>query len=130
MHPAAGLGALSAMNDAVILANYINTLETIESEDVEKALKAYKDERYPIAKTSFKSSVSMANTLNQGYSGKFIRYILNHLPGWLWTAILSSTFRCRPQISFLPPVDDKYVVKPMHQPSLEKTRPPNMARDV
>ncbi|KAF8943440.1 hypothetical protein BGZ46_006505, partial [Entomortierella lignicola] len=56
MHPAAGLGAQSAMNDAVILANYINTLRTIKSEDVEEVLKAYKDERYPIAKAAFKNS--------------------------------------------------------------------------
>ncbi|KAF9177442.1 hypothetical protein BGZ49_005647 [Haplosporangium sp. Z 27] len=118
------------MNDAVILANYINTLRTIKSEDVEEVLKAYKDERYPIAKAAFKNSVSRTNTFRQGLSGKFIRYILNHIPGWLWTAMLSGTLRCRPQISFLPPVDDKYVVEPMHQPSLEKTRPPNMARDV
>ncbi|KAF8949811.1 hypothetical protein BGZ46_004929, partial [Entomortierella lignicola] len=130
MNPSGGLGAQVAMNDAVVLANYINTLTTIESKAVENALKAYKDERYPIAKTAAQASASMANIIKQGYIGRCVRFLLNHAPNWLWLAIRSSSFRNRPQISFLPLAEDRCTVKPMYQPSLEKTRPTNMARNV
>ncbi|KAF9207695.1 hypothetical protein BGZ49_010729 [Haplosporangium sp. Z 27] len=130
MHPAAGLGAQSAMNDAVVLANYINTLTTIESGDVEKALKAYKDERYPVAKAAIKRSSGSADSIKQGYGGRIKRFIVKHMPNWLWLAVLSDSCRSRPQISFLPLAEDKCKVKPMYQPSLEKTRPKNMAMSV
>ncbi|KAF8962167.1 hypothetical protein BGZ46_001218 [Entomortierella lignicola] len=65
MNPAGGLGAQAAMNDAVVLGNYISTLNSIESRQVEETLKAYKDERYPIAKTAVKASAGLANMIKQ-----------------------------------------------------------------
>ncbi|KAF9155703.1 hypothetical protein BGX20_004387, partial [Mortierella sp. AD010] len=65
MNPSGGLGAQTAMSDAVILANYINTLHTVELEDVEKALKAYRDERYPIGKHAVETSAAMFNIIKQ-----------------------------------------------------------------
>ncbi|KAF9154699.1 hypothetical protein BGX20_004607, partial [Mortierella sp. AD010] len=65
MNPSGGLGAQTAMGDAVVLANYINTLTTVESADVEKALKAYKKERYPIGKDAVKTSAAMFNFIKQ-----------------------------------------------------------------
>ncbi|KAF9147709.1 hypothetical protein BGX20_006580, partial [Mortierella sp. AD010] len=56
MNPSGGLGAQVAIGDADVLANYINTLSSVDSEDVENALKAYKIERYPVAKASVDSS--------------------------------------------------------------------------
>ncbi|KAF9166435.1 hypothetical protein BGX21_001131 [Mortierella sp. AD011] len=69
MNPSGGLGAQTAMGDAVVLANYINTLITVESEEVEKALKAYKNERYPISRDAVKTSASMSNIIKQVCSG-------------------------------------------------------------
>ncbi|KAF9985210.1 hypothetical protein BGZ79_005468, partial [Entomortierella chlamydospora] len=61
----ARLGALIAMGDAVVLDNYINTLTTVESEDVEKVLKAYKTERYPVGKASVEISADRSKTIKQ-----------------------------------------------------------------
>ncbi|KAF8962168.1 hypothetical protein BGZ46_001219, partial [Entomortierella lignicola] len=130
MNPAGGLGAQSAMNDAVVLANYINTLTTIESKDVEKVLKAYKDERYPVAKAAVQTSSSMANSIRQDYVGRLVRFLMNNMPNWLRLAIGSGAMRSRPQISFLPIAKDRCTVKALYQPSLEKTRPQDMDREV
>ncbi|KAF9157249.1 hypothetical protein BGX20_004047 [Mortierella sp. AD010] len=130
MSPSGGLGAQTAMGDAVVLANYINALTTVESEDVEKALKAYRDERYPIGKDGVKTSAAMFNIIKQGLAGKIVRFILGHMPRWLWFEIRARSVRCRPQISFLPLAEDKCQIKPLYQPSLEKTRPKHKAVDV
>ncbi|KAF9109595.1 hypothetical protein BGX27_007459 [Mortierella sp. AM989] len=127
LHPAGGLGAQTAMNDAVVLANYINTLTCVELSNVEKVLKAYRDERIDIATTAAKSSSDMAITLKQGWKGKLIRGFFNNMPGWLWFAIRAKAYVNRPQISFLPLIDDKCKIPALHQPSLEKTRPRDTA---
>ncbi|KAG0007377.1 hypothetical protein BGZ80_004727 [Entomortierella chlamydospora] len=130
MSPAGGLGAQTAMGDAVVLANYINTLTTVESEDVEKALKAYRNERYPIGKEGVETSAAMFSIIKQDLMGRVIRFILSHMPRWLWFQILARSVRCRPQISFLPLAEDTCQIKAMHQPSLQNTRPKNMATSV
>ncbi|KAF9154698.1 hypothetical protein BGX21_004377 [Mortierella sp. AD011] len=130
MSPAGGLGAQTAMGDAVVLVNYINTLTTVESEDVEKALKAYRNERYTIGKEGVKTSAAMFSIIKQGLIGKVIRFILSHMPRWLWFQILARSVRNRPQISFLPLAEDTCQIKAMHQPSLENTRPKIMAASV
>ncbi|KAF9357705.1 hypothetical protein BGX34_009262 [Mortierella sp. NVP85] len=60
VHPAAGGGALNAMQDAIVLANWINTINTNELEDIEKVFKEYKNERYPVAKAAFVNGQMMA----------------------------------------------------------------------
>ncbi|KAF9102638.1 hypothetical protein BGX27_010922 [Mortierella sp. AM989] len=130
LHPAGGLGAQTAMNDAVVLANYISTLTSVRSEEVEKALKAYKDERMPVAKTAWKASSEMANTLKQNLKGRLVRKFFSHMPSWLWHAIRAKSYVNRPQISFLPLAEDKCKVKADYQPSLEKTRPKDMVASV
>ncbi|KAF9346624.1 hypothetical protein BGX26_001866 [Mortierella sp. AD094] len=127
MNPSGGLGAQAAMGDAVVLANYINTLTSVEFEDVEKVLKAYRDERYPHGKEGVKASAIMFNIIKQNFMGRLVRAILRHIPVWLWFTIRAKSVQSRPQISFLPLAEDKCEIKATHQPSLEKTRPKDMA---
>lgn len=56
MNPSGGQGAITAIHDAVTLANWLSTFRLTEVEDVEKAFKEYRDERYPVAKAAFESS--------------------------------------------------------------------------
>ncbi|KAF9377590.1 hypothetical protein BGX21_003156 [Mortierella sp. AD011] len=130
MNPSAGLGAQTAMGDAVVLANYINTLTTVEPEDVEKVLKAYKAERYPIGKAAVATSASVFKGIQQNFVARLVRAILRNMPRWLLFAISARSVRSRPQISFLPLAEDKCQIKALCQPSLEKTRPKNMATSV
>ncbi|KAF9997636.1 hypothetical protein BGZ80_006954, partial [Entomortierella chlamydospora] len=101
-----------------------------ESEDVEKALKAYKDERYPIGKSAVETSASVFKGIQQGLVARLVRAILRRMPRWILFAICARAVRSRPQISFLPLAEDKCQIKALHQPSLEKTRPKNMATNA
>jgi 2-polyprenyl-6-methoxyphenol hydroxylase-like FAD-dependent oxidoreductase len=56
LNPAAGVGAITAMHDAVALANWIATLQTNDRDDLNVIFKEYYDERYPIAKAGYTTS--------------------------------------------------------------------------
>lgn len=56
MSPAGGSGAITAIHDAVTLANWMSTLRLAGEKQVVKAFKEYKTERYPVAKDAFKAS--------------------------------------------------------------------------
>lgn len=62
MNPAGGAGALTAMHDAVALANWICTLQTKALPEIEAIFKEYRKERYPIAKDMFATSKMMRYT--------------------------------------------------------------------
>lgn len=50
-----------------------------------------------------------------------MRFIQRRMPHWLWMIILKSEPSDRPQVSFLPLVEDKGTIPPAPQPSLTKT---------
>ncbi|KAF9896587.1 hypothetical protein BX616_007163, partial [Lobosporangium transversale] len=60
VHPAGGQGAAVAMQDAVVLANWLNVLTSKSVKDVEKIFKEYKEESAPIAKLAFDHSRMIA----------------------------------------------------------------------
>ncbi|KAF9424441.1 hypothetical protein BGZ76_003525 [Entomortierella beljakovae] len=122
MNPTGGLGAQSAMNDAVVLANYIYSLASIDSKEVEKALKAYKRERYPLAKNALRDSAIVARAIRPGFVGDLMKSVLRNMPRWLWLLANSKALRNRPQIAFLPLAEDKSTSKALPQPSLKVTR--------
>ncbi|KAF9195123.1 hypothetical protein BGZ51_004550 [Haplosporangium sp. Z 767] len=130
MSPSGGLGGQSAMNDALILANYLNTLTNNNVEEVERVLKAYKEEQFPHGKAAVKTSAGMTNFIKHDFMGFIARKIINNIPKSIWFMIRAKACAYRPQISFLPLVEDKGTYKPTHQPSLEATRPKNMVATV
>lgn len=121
LSPAGGAGALTAMHDAVALANWICTLQTKAQPEIEAIFKEYRNERYPIAKKAFESSKLMRLTGGKNLAGVVSRYWLKHMPHWLWRRVLIQSALVRPQISFLPLVEDLGTTKPITQPSLQKT---------
>lgn len=56
MNPSGALGAVSAIHDAVTLANWISTLRLASPKEVEDIFKEYRAERYPVAKANFETS--------------------------------------------------------------------------
>lgn len=72
MSPTAGLGAQCAMNDAVILANHINTIHSNELRDVKRALKGYRRERYPHGKKDVEGSARMSSYVKNVHTFLFI----------------------------------------------------------
>jgi len=63
-----------------------------------------------------------AKGLEKNATGALIRYINSHMPKWLWVLVLKKMVAYRPQASFLDHAEDTGTVRPIGQPSLEKTK--------
>ncbi|KAF9208690.1 hypothetical protein BGZ59_010490 [Podila verticillata] len=102
--PSAGQGAVSAMQDAVILANCIYDLTALDTDSVATALKDYRDQRYPHVKSQYDASKMNAKILlGQKWTERLMRNVIfNYLPRSIHSrnAIKDNTYR--PQINFLP----------------------------
>ncbi|GJJ67787.1 hypothetical protein EMPS_00133 [Entomortierella parvispora] len=122
LNPSGGAGALSAITDAICLANWINVIPSLAVKDIESAFKEYYNERYPLAMVAYRSSVALGKSLEKNTAGAIARYMKSHLPKWLWAMYLKKMGSYRPQVSFLDPAEDKGTVRPKGQPSLAKTR--------
>ncbi|KAF9184020.1 hypothetical protein BGZ51_003636 [Haplosporangium sp. Z 767] len=121
VHPAASAGAVNAMQDAVVLANWINTLISKDLNDIEKIFKEYKTERFAATKATYHNGQTMAKIVGNNIQARFIRTFFRNIPSWLWNMIMRKMSESRPQVSFLPLVKDQGSVEPIDQPSLRKT---------
>jgi len=113
---------MSAIHDAVCLANWINVLPSLSVQDLEATFKEYYNERYPQVMASYRTTMMFAKGLKRNATGAIIRYINSHMPRWLWRLILKKGAANRPQASFLDLAEDTGAVLPDDQPSLIKTR--------
>lgn len=73
MNPTSGSGAITAIHDAVTLANWLSTLRFAGEKKVRNVFKEYRTERYPVAKEAFKSSQMFTRNV-----GKVLSYF--HIP--------------------------------------------------
>ncbi|KFH66086.1 hypothetical protein MVEG_08187 [Podila verticillata NRRL 6337] len=121
LNPSGGVGAVTAMHDAIALANWICTLESKEQPDIEAIFKEYKAERYPVAKEAFDLSRQMRNLGGKNLVSIATRQIFRHMPKFLWHRVMVKGSRPRPQASFLPQVTDNGTTEVLYQPSLHKT---------
>ncbi|KAG0026812.1 hypothetical protein BGZ82_009288 [Podila clonocystis] len=122
MSPTGGSGALTAMHDAVTLANWINTIEAPSMYHLKKIYKEYRAERYPVAKQAFETSQMFSRNLGKGKSSAVVRTMIKRLPPWLWRRLIIRMFTAQPQAAFLPLVENKAAVQPTHQASLHKSK--------
>ncbi|KAF9411467.1 hypothetical protein BGZ94_001344 [Podila epigama] len=65
MNPSGAAGALTAIHDAVTLANWINTLRSPNVEELEQIFQEYYDERHKVAKEAFDTSQMFTKTLGK-----------------------------------------------------------------
>ncbi|KAF9325996.1 hypothetical protein BG006_010550 [Podila minutissima] len=118
-----GDGAVCAMHDAVVLANWINVLgHDSTQEEVEKAFKEYKNERWPYVVQAYNHSQSNGHLIGSTFRGKFARWLVNHLPKSILEKSAVAHVGNRPRAAFLPPPPVRGSVKPDAQPSLTKTQ--------
>ncbi|KAF9912574.1 hypothetical protein EC991_009999 [Linnemannia zychae] len=118
-NPYGGVGGTNAMLDAVVLANRINGLPFHPvAEEIEAAFKAYKDERFYWAQNAYESSRVHRAMVGQSTASKCSRYAVKHIPAWLFKRIQARAFSYRPQVAFLPLVEDNGRVKRAPQASL------------
>ncbi|KAF8931256.1 hypothetical protein BGZ47_000161 [Haplosporangium gracile] len=101
LHPAAGQGAVNAVQDAVVLANLIYTLPSTSSSDITAMFKEYQDERMGPVQACFKNSQISSKMMAKGFSGALVRFIFGHMPDWLWRLKLVAASRYAPSVGFL-----------------------------
>ncbi|KAF9363562.1 hypothetical protein BGX34_003811 [Mortierella sp. NVP85] len=105
MSPSQGLGAVNALQDAIVLANHLYEIARSPTErNITRAFKEYRDERLPRVQDQFKASKIMGRVLfGQKLSDRFLRHVLMRmLPQSLMNkeAIKAATYR--PQCAFMP----------------------------
>ncbi|KAF9947872.1 hypothetical protein BGZ72_010189 [Mortierella alpina] len=116
MHPSAGLGAVAAIQDAAVLSDLLFHLPVRASlQDITNAFESYREDRYPIAQQSYEARYQMSHLNEQSWISNFIRKVMNNLPKWIWYRALDRLYEYRPQVSFLPKVDDRGDVPPLPQ---------------
>ncbi|KAG0273301.1 hypothetical protein BGZ95_010883 [Linnemannia exigua] len=122
-----GDGAVTAMHDAIALANLIYAMPTTSSQEITTIFDEYKRERYPAAMESFKNSEMAGRVAEKGLEGFILKFIITHMPFWLWKIwaslhLLTKLVRYRPQIGFIKAVEVKGSVVPEVSPSEQKAR--------
>ncbi|KAG0332011.1 hypothetical protein BG000_010413 [Podila horticola] len=122
MDPYGGQGAVSAMQDAIALANWINVLPSRSQKDIEAIYEEYKAERLPSARKSFQATRLISLTNEKGIAGTCTRFVAKKTPVWLRRYMVRKMAQARPQVSFLPFVPDQGEVAAIEQPSYTKTK--------
>ncbi|KAG0199465.1 hypothetical protein BGX33_011622 [Mortierella sp. NVP41] len=122
LNPWGGHGAVTAIHDAIALANLLYAMPTTSSKDVAKVFEEYQTERYPAVMESYNNSQLMSKMYEKGFIGALILFIFSHMPFWLWRFVLAGTVRYRPQVGFIAPIPLMGTVAPFVSPSAEKAK--------
>ncbi|KAG0321945.1 hypothetical protein BG000_003063 [Podila horticola] len=123
LNPSGGAGALTAIHDAVALANWISTLHKPRLADIDGVFAEYQAERLPVAKEAVGTTKFFKSMGGKGIVSALSKSLFRHMPEWLIRIVRLKMVAARPQLSFLPLVKDKGSIPPKYQPSLEKTLP-------
>ncbi|KAF9113911.1 hypothetical protein BGX30_006782, partial [Mortierella sp. GBA39] len=122
LHPSGGHGAVTAMHDAIALANLLYALPSRTGEEVTKIFEEYHTERLPAVQVSFKNSQLMSKFMEKSLVGAIILFLITHMPMWLWRLALAQTVKIRPQVGFLSNIPLRGTVTPIISPSEQKAR--------
>lgn len=122
-NPAGGQGAVNAIQDAIALANWINTLNADSTwDETAKVFSEYRSERHPWAQHAFTDSQVMSKLVAMNFMGRVARYAAKNMPVWLQRAAFSRIATNRPQVAYLPLAPDRGQTKAVKQNSLIKTQ--------
>lgn len=122
LNPSAGQGAITAMHDAIVLANQIYALPTNTSKAIHKAFTEYQAERYPPAIEASRNSILLSMILSKGFMGKVALFVTQHIPDWIWRIFVRKMVHTRPAFGPLERQEYKETVLPFVSPSEEKAR--------
>ncbi|KAH7044690.1 hypothetical protein BKA57DRAFT_494570 [Linnemannia elongata] len=107
--PSSGLGAVTAMQDAVVLANYLYEMKGITPADIQQTLFSFQEERYSRVKEQFDISKMSAKLIyGQSLFERFLRIVVfNWLPESVKMRDGLKGVEFRPQATFLPLVPSR-----------------------
>ncbi|KAF9151855.1 hypothetical protein BG015_006127 [Linnemannia schmuckeri] len=122
LSPAGGHGAVTAMHDAIALANLLYCMPSRTSQDITRIFEEYHKERLPAVMESYNNSRQLARVSEKGIIGRILLFITTYMPVWLWRIALARTIRYRPQVGFLPAIGVQGPMKPVVSASEQKAR--------
>ncbi|KAF9122305.1 hypothetical protein BGW39_009848 [Mortierella sp. 14UC] len=122
MHPAGGQGAITAMHDAIALANLLYALPSNSNSDIENTFNEYRTERYPPAEASFGGSQLQSRIQNRGLGGIITLAFMKYMPVWVWRMMLANVVKNRPYLGFLPRIEPRGSITAALSHSTEKAR--------
>ncbi|KAG0236607.1 hypothetical protein BGX31_003863 [Mortierella sp. GBA43] len=127
----AGQGAVNAMQDAVVLANVINEMESNAAGDIKIALESYQEQRFPRAKFEYTNSKLISKIMTgQKWSERLLRQIAFNLPHWVRMRGFIKSTAYRPQANFLPYIEPRGAGEVLPQaPSHRLTAKPRPSTD-
>ncbi|KAG0235858.1 hypothetical protein BGW41_000650 [Actinomortierella wolfii] len=120
--PAAGQGAVTAMLDALTLANVLEACPTNHIDDVKRCLEAYVEEQFPIAEQAYATSTSVGAGWKRDFKGFITRLVTRILPDFIKKSLYGKPLHNRPQLAFLPYVEPTGSIPPTPQKSYDHLR--------
>jgi len=121
-------GAMTAMQDAIALANLIYALPENTTEAIEKSFEEYHAERIIPVTESYNTSKSFSKAMERGVVGVIALSVMKNLPLWLLNTLYKRMILSRPQVGFLPEIELKGTVPPYKSNSTEKAKAVYMKR--
>ncbi|KAG0304683.1 hypothetical protein BGZ97_001381 [Linnemannia gamsii] len=123
LNPSGAQGAVSAMHDAIALANLVYALPPKPSaSDIEKMFAEYQAERLVHVTESFNNSKALSKVMERGLVGTIALFIRTHFPSWLMKIMIRRNILHRPQAGFVEAIPNKGSVPATVSPSTEKAR--------
>ncbi|KAG0003832.1 hypothetical protein BGZ80_005729 [Entomortierella chlamydospora] len=103
-----GDGAVTAMKDAVVLANCLYNMNDTSEKSIETAFANYYRQRYSDAEYMAKSSAIITNVMyGHRWTDRLLRKVISsYLPNWVKTKGGVVRYSNRPQINWLPLVEN------------------------
>ncbi|KAG0284804.1 hypothetical protein BGZ96_010866 [Linnemannia gamsii] len=117
-----GDGALTAMHDAIALANLIYTLPSNTTEEIEKIFKEYQTERIPPTVERHNGSQMMSKLISKSLFGVIAGRLAKYIPQWFWRYYIKRGLLLRPWAGFLKAVENKGPLAAVPTPSTKKAR--------
>ncbi|KAF9925338.1 hypothetical protein FBU30_004928 [Linnemannia zychae] len=117
-----GDGGISAIHDAIALANLIYAMPSKKSNDISEIFKEYYSERYPIALQLYKNSQILKKTMSRGVASTMLRFLFTLMSRRLWKYMLAEIVKFRPQAGFLKAAETKGTITPKVSLSEKRAR--------
>jgi len=104
---------VQAMLDSLCLANLLHDLQGTSTSDFERMFRTYYQQRSGPARTAVIGSRLFGYFMvSKRFLARWMRSIaLNLMPHWMTRTITDMVMRNRPQLSFLPVIEDRGVIK-------------------
>ncbi|KAH7049878.1 hypothetical protein BKA57DRAFT_325575 [Linnemannia elongata] len=123
LNPSGAQGAVSAMHDAIALANLIYALPPRpHASDIENMFSEYQSERFVHVTESFNNSKAISKVMERGMVGAIALFIRTHFPSWLMKIMIRRQILNRPQAGFLETIPLKGSIPAIVSPSTEKAK--------